>query len=347
MLPPTTRSIGRSGVEVTQLGFGGGALGPSRAQLAEDDAAAALEHAWACGVRFYDTAPFYGLGISEHRVGRFLGGRCGEPFVLSTKVGRLISPSRTARTASTRTAMGDVGTWDVRYDYSRDGVLRSVEDSIQRLGVSAIDLVLVHDLDLVHLAPRARMDAHTDDLLRSGWQALQELKQEGVVRGVGFGINTTGLVSHWLDLFDPDLFLVAGPYTLMEQGGLPELARCHERGVGVVVGQVFASGILATGPAPGARYWYREPTADESERARRLQEVCATFGVPLAAAAVQFPLGHPSVAAVIPGVKNPEEARSCVDAFGHDIPDALWAALRDEGLISAEAPTPGSGGSAG
>ncbi len=229
MKPSATREVGRTGVEVTQLGFGAGALKLPRSEYREEDGTAALDAAWAGGVRYYDTAPFYGRGISEQRLGRFLGGRCSgentENFVLSTKVGRLIRPARSVQRPSARTAMGDPATWEVHYDYSRDGVLRSIEDSIQRLGVSAVDLVLVHDLDLVHLGPQARMDAHTDDLLRSGWAALQDLKAQGVIGGVGFGINEIGLVSHWLDRFDPDLFLVAGPYTLMEQGGLAELDR--------------------------------------------------------------------------------------------------------------------------
>jgi D-threo-aldose 1-dehydrogenase len=334
-------TVGRTGVEVTRLGFGGGALGLSRARLAEEDAAGALQASWDAGVRYFDTAPFYGRGISEQRVGNFLGGRCDAGFVLSTKVGRLIRPVHAARTAPARTPMGDAATWEVRYDYSRDGILRSVEDSLQRLGISAIDLALVHDLDLVHVGPQARMDAHAADLLTSGWQALLDLKAQGVVRGIGFGINEPGLVAHWLDLFDPDLFLVAGPYTLMQQVGLPELDRAHERGAGVVIGQVFASGILASGPVPGARYNYREATADERDRAGRLQEVCESFGVPLAAAAVRFPLGHPAVAAVIPGVKSVGEAAACHAAFGHDIPSELWAALKEQGLLAADVPTPG------
>ncbi|HYH29600.1 MAG TPA: aldo/keto reductase [Pseudonocardia sp.] len=340
MKATATREVGRTGVEVTQLGFGGGALKFPRPEYSDDDAQAALEATWAGGVRYYDTAPFYGRGISEQRLGRFLGGRCDERFVVSTKVGRLIRPARAVQRPSARTAMGDPATWEVHYDYTRDGVLRSIEDSIQRMGVSAIDLVLVHDLDTVHLGPQARMDAHTDDLLRSGWAALQDLKAQGVIRGVGFGINEIGLVSHWLDRFDPDLFLVAGPYTLMEQGGLAELDRCAERGAGVVIGQPLASGILATGPAAGATYYYREAGGQERERARRLQEVCASFGVPLPAAAVQFPLGHPAVAAVIPGVKNAGEARSCLEAFGHDVPAELWTVLKDQGLVAPDVPTP-------
>jgi D-threo-aldose 1-dehydrogenase len=335
MKPTATRAVGQTGVEVTTLGFGGGALKFPRPEYSDDDAQAALEASWAGGVRYYDTAPFYGRGISEQRLGRFLGGKCDEEFVLSTKVGRLIRPARAVQRPAARTAMGDTGTWEVHHDYSRDGVLRSIEDSIQRLGVSAVDLVLVHDLDLIHLGPQARMDAHTDDLLRSGWAALQDLKAQGVIRGVGFGINRIGLVSHWLDRFDPDLFLVAGPYTLMEQGGSAELDRCADRGVGVVIGQVFASGILTTGPVAGATYDYREASAQELERARRLQEVCASFDVPLPAAAVQFPLRHPAVAAVIPGVKDAGEAQACLGSFGHDIPEQLWTALQDEGLVAA------------
>jgi D-threo-aldose 1-dehydrogenase len=343
MMPTVKRRVGRTAVEVTQLGFGSGPLRVPSAELPDADAPGALEAAWAGGVRYFDTAPFYGRGLSEHLLGGFLPARCGEGFVLSTKVGRLIRPVPAARRPAARTSIGDLDTWQVRYDYSRDGVLRSLEDSIQRLGVSAIDLVLVHDLDLGFHFPQARMDAHTDELMRTGWPALQELKAERVIGGVGFGINLTGLVSHWLDRFDPDLFLVAGPYTLMNQSALAELDRCAERGVGVIIGQVWGSGILATGPVPGARYYYADATADELDKARRMQQACESFGVPLAAAAVQFPLAHPVVAAVIPGSKNAAEVRACLDAFSRDIPDELWAALKDQQLIAADAPTPKSG----
>jgi D-threo-aldose 1-dehydrogenase len=338
MLATATRTVGRTGIEVTQLGFGGGALKDVRQPDA--DGAAALDTAWAGGVRYYDTAPFYGRGLSEHRLGGFLRGRHGQDFVLSSKVGRVLSPVPSARRPAGRTPVGDLDTWGIRYDYSRDGILRSIEDSIQRLGISAIDIAFVHDLDLVHLGPRARMRAHTDDLLRTGWPALCELKAEGVIRAIGFGINAIGLVGRWLDLFDPDVFLVAGPYTLMEQGGLVELDRCRERGIGVIIGQVFGSGILATGPTPGATYYYAEPGREELERAARLQRVCQSFEVPLASAALQFPLGHPSVAAVIPGVRDRQEARACLDAFAHPVPAELWSALVDQGLLAFSAPTP-------
>ena len=330
-----TRPIGRTDVLATTLGVGTGPL--RRPPIA--DAIASLETAWTAGVRYFDTAPWYGRGRAEHRLGRFLVEHCDEPFVLSTKVGRLLRPTAAARRAAGRTAIGDLDTWDVHHDYTRDGILRSVEDSVQRLGVSAIDVALVHDLDLLWVGPAERMRAHTAQLLVSGWSALQELKTQGVVRAIGFGINYAGLMDHWLDLFDPDVFLVAGPYTLMDQVELPALNRCHDRGVGIVIGQAYASGLLATGPVPGATYNYHPATPDALEKARRLQNVCSSFDVPLAAAALQFPLGHPAVATVIPGMAGIAEARAAIDAFNVKIPDGLWTALRDQGLIASDAPT--------
>lgn len=331
-----TRPVGRSEVEATTLGVGTGPL--RRPPIA--DAIASLETAWAAGVRYFDTAPWYGLGRAEHRLGRFLVEHCDEPFVLSTKVGRLLRPTASARRAAARTAIGDQDTWHVRHDYTRDGILRSVEDSVQRLGVSAIDVALVHDLDLLWVGPGERMQAHTVDLLTSGWSALQDLKDQGVVRAIGFGINYGGLVDHWLDLFDPDVFLVAGPYTLMDQGELPALNRCHERGIGVVIGQAYASGLLVRGPVSGATYNYHPATPAALEKARLLQEVCASFDVSLPAAALQFPLGHPAVATVIPGMAGVGEARVAIEAFNEKIPDELWATLCDRGLIHPDAPTP-------
>ena len=330
-----TRPIGRTDVLATTLGVGTGPL--RRPPIA--DAIASLETAWTAGVRYFDTAPWYGRGRAEHRLGRFLVEHCDEPFVLSTKVGRLLRPTAAARRAAGRTAIGDLDTWHVHHDYTRDGILRSVEDSVQRLGVSAIDVALVHDLDLLWVGPAERMRAHTAQLLVSGWSALQELKTQGVVRAIGFGINYAGLMDHWLDLFDPDVFLVAGPYTLMDQVELPALNRCHDRGVGIVIGQAYASGLLATGPVPGATYNYHPATPDALEKARRLQNVCSSFDVPLAAAALQFPLGHPAVATVIPGMAGIAEARAAIDAFNVKIPDGLWTALRDQGLIASDAPT--------
>lgn len=331
-----TRQIGSTGIEATTLGVGTGPL--RRPPIA--DALASLETAWAAGVRYFDTAPWYGRGRGEYRLGRFLVEHCDEPFVLSTKVGRLLRPTSAARKAASRTAIGDESTWHVRHDYTRDGILRSVEDSVQRMGVSAIDIALVHDLDALWVGPEERMRAHTADLLTSGWAALEELKGQGVVRAIGFGINYGGLVDHWLDLFEPDMFLVAGPYTLMDQGELEALNRCHERGVSVVIGQVYASGLLVTGPKEGATYNYHPAPPEALEKARRLQEVCNSFDVPLPAAALQFPLGHPAVATVIPGMAGVVEARAAVDAFRVQVPDALWAALRDQGLIRADAPIP-------
>lgn len=340
MDPTVRRKVGRTEVQVTQLGLGGGPFGFPINRISDEDAFAAADAAWNGGVRYFDTAPWYGRGMSEHRVGQFLRSRGSESYVLSSKVGRLLTaPSVPQRDPGG--AKGGPHDFNVRYDYTRDGILRSHEDSLQRLGLTSIDLAIVHDLDIGYLAPQARMDAHIDQLLTSGWETLEELRRDGVVKAIGFGINELELMPRWLDLFDPDFFLVAGPYTLMEQRSLhEELARCVDRGVGAIIGAVFGSGLLATGPTPGARYMYREASAEHLERAGRLQQVCASYDIPLAAAALQFPLGHPAVAAVIPGAQSAAEVETNLGHFRHDIPADLWDALKSEGLLDKEAPTP-------
>lgn len=336
MDPTALRTIGRTDVRVTQLGLGGGPF----ARTSDRDAFEAADAAWRGGVRYFDTAPWYGKGASEHRVGQYLRTHEGEAYVLSSKVGRVLTAPSVAQ-RKPGGARGGPADFNVRYDYSRDGILRSYEDSLQRLGLTSIDLAIVHDLDLGYLAPQQRMDAHIDQLLVSGWETLVELRRDGVVQAIGFGINEIGLMTRWLDLFEPDFFLVAGPYTLMEQGSLhTELARCVERGVGVIIGAVYSSGLLATGPVPGARYMYREPTPEQAAKAGRLQEVCGAYDVPLAAAALQFPLGHPAVAAVIPGARNAAEVEANLEHFRRDIPAEMWDALKSEGLVDKDAPTP-------
>jgi D-threo-aldose 1-dehydrogenase len=178
-------------------------------------------------------------------------------------------------------------------------------------------------------------------LITTGWRALADLRATGVIGGIGVGINPLGMIPRFLELFDPDFFLLAGPYTLMDQSPLDsELRACVERGVGIVIGAVFNSGILATGPVPGARYQYREPTPEQIDKVTRIEAVCKRHGVPIAAAALQFPLAHPAVAAVIPGPERPEHVRSNVDAVRHTIPAQLWQELKAEGLLRENAPTP-------
>jgi len=319
-----TRRLGRTPVQLTELGFGGATI----SSVSEAQASATLEAAWECGIRYFDSAPWYGRGLSELRVGRLLRERPREDFVVSTKVGRIL-----------RAPASGAGPFEVVFDYSADGIQRAYEDSLQRLGLIRIDLAIVHDLDFGYHAPKARWDAMLGQLLTSGWRALDDLRRAGVIGGIGVGINPVGMVPRFLELFDPDFFLVAGRYTLLEQTGFEELQACTERGVGIVIGAPFNSGLLATGPAPGARYDYGVPPADKLEATARLQAICERHGVPLVAAALQFVLAHPAVASVIPGPATPEQARANAQAMRHPIPAELWSALKDGGLVRADAPT--------
>ena len=228
--------------------------------------------------------------------------------------------------------------FDHVHDYSYDGIMRSYEQSHMRLGMNRIDLLLIHDLDFWFHTTEAKVSAHLSQLFTSGWRALDQLRSHRLVRGVGAGINELGMMPRFLDALDLDFFLVALRYTLMEQDVLEEeFPRCERAGVGIVVGGVFNSGIAATGPIPGAKYNYRDATPEEMERAARMKAVCAAHGVPLAAAALQFPLAHPIVASVIPGAINPDQVRQNVESFRRPIPASLWSDLKSEGLISGKA----------
>ena len=334
------RRLGRTSVEVGILGFGGATIGGIGAQVTEAQAQATLDAAWDAGLRYFDTAPWYGRGVSELRVGRLLREKPPDQFVISTKVGRILrSPANMAAFDGSPWHGG--GPFEVQFDYSYDGILRAYEDSLQRLGLARIHLAIVHDLDLGYHAPQARWDAMMAQLITGGWRALAELRSAGVIGGIGVGINSRGLIPRFLELFDLDFFLLAGRYTLMEQETLmDELPACVERGVGIVIGAVFGSGLLATGPVPGARYDYREPTPAQIEQVTRIKAICDRYGVPLAAAALQFPLAHPAVASVIPGPVSAAQVQSNVQAVHHPIPGNLWRDLKAAGLVREDAPTP-------
>jgi D-threo-aldose 1-dehydrogenase len=334
------RRLGRTDAWLTALGFGSAPLGDLYAPLSEVDAEAALQAAWDAGVRYFDTAPWYGRGLSEHRVGRFLRGQARREFVISTKVGRILRPSRQWRTFAPAPWAGGLP-FDVLFDYSYDGILRGYEDSLQRLGLTHVDIALVHDLDPGYHAP-AEMARYFAQLQTGGWRALDELRSADGLKAIGAGVNRLGLIPRLLDAFDIDVFLLAMPYTLLDQGALDaELPMCVEREVGVVIGAPFASGILATGPMAGSRYDYGSAPPDVMARAIGLQVICERHGVPLAAAALQFPIAHPAVTTVIPGAVAAREVRENVEHFRRPIPVALWEELKASGLLRPDAPTPG------
>jgi D-threo-aldose 1-dehydrogenase len=340
MDPLARRTLGRTGVELTHLGLGGAGLGDLFDVVDDSDAGATLRAAWDAGIRYYDTSPWYGRGQSEHRFGRALYRRPRADYVLSTKVGRLFRAFHDAEHFEHGFWRGGL-TFQHRFDYSYDGVMRSFEDSLQRLGIPRIDLLLIHDLDLSHHGTDARVTAYLTELHNGGSRALAELKRSGLIRGIGAGVNEAGMMPRFLDLMDIDFFLVAMPYTLLDTDVLDnEFPRCIARGVGFVIGAPFASGILATGAVPGARYRYADAPPDIMSKVKRIEAVCIRHKVPLAAAALQFPLGHPAVAAVIPGALLPEHVARNVAAFRHAIPAELWAELKHEGLLRPDAPTP-------
>ena len=340
MDPTATRPVGRSGVEVTQLGFGGASIGELNRIVPEADALAALERAWDSGVRYFDTAPWYGRGLSELRTGAGLRQRPRDEFVLSTKVGRWLRPTGAPERFDRSPWMGGLP-FEVVFDYSYDGIMRSVDQSRLRLGLDRFDLAIVHDLDLLYHAPESRWWTYMGQLSTSGWRALEQLRRDGLVRGIGAGINALGMIPRFLDLIPVDFFLVAMPYTLLRQDVLDEeFPRCERNGVAFVIGAVYQSGILASGPVEGAHHDYARPSDEAVEQVRRIQAVCDRHKVPLAAAALQFPLGHPSVASVIPGASGPGQVDLTLAAFRHDIPADLWAELKHEGLLRADAPVP-------
>ena len=270
MNPFELRELGKSGVRLTQLGFGSAPLGELFVRVDEPTAAATLKAAWDAGIRYYDTAPYYGRGLAEICSGRFLDTKPRSEFVLSTKVGRWFFPPAKPDQFQSEPWAGGLR-FDHVHDYSYDGIMRSYEQSQMRLGMNRIDLLLIHDLDFWFHLTEAKVSAHLNQLFTSGWRALDQLRSHGLVRGVGAGINELGMMPRFLDMIPLDFFLVALRYTLIEQDVLKEeFPYCQRVGVGVVVGGVFNSGITATGPTPGAKYNYRDATTEEMDRVARI-----------------------------------------------------------------------------
>lgn len=338
MEPTQRRVLGKSGVSITQLGFGGAGLGELFSRVDEATAAATLGAAWDAGIRYFDTAPYYGSGLSEIRTGRLLDNKPRGEFVVSTKVGRWFYPPTDPDNFRAPGWAGGLRFAHV-HDYSYDGIMRAYEQSQMRLGMNRIDLIVIHDLDFWFHKTEEKVSAYLAQLFTSGWRALEQLRSQGLVRGIGAGINEMGMMPRFLDMLDLDFFLVALRYTLLEQETLKaELPYCERRNVGVVIGGVYNSGILATGAVEGAKYNYANATPEIMQRVSKIEAVCKAHNVPLAAAAVQFPLGHKSVVAVIPGAIHPDQVRQNVANFRHPIPPELWSDLKAKGLLAEDAP---------
>lgn len=335
-----TRKVGKSSAVVTELGLGCAPIGNLFENLSEQACQSTFEAAWDAGIRFYDTAPYYGHGISEHRLGNFLRQKPRDEFVVSTKVGRVLTPTRDPANFD-GTPWAAPLPFDWRFDYSYDGIMRSYEDSLQRLGLPSVDMLLIHDLDFWFNQTEIKVNAYLSELFTSGFRALEELRSSGAIKAIGAGINEMGMMPRFLDLVDVDFFIVALPYTLLDQDVLDaEFPRCEEMGVGAVIGALFASGILATGPVAGAKYKYADAPPEILEKTRRIEAACQRHGTPLRAAAMQFPLAHPITAAIIPGALEPAHVQGNAELLAHPIPGALWTDLKQEGLLREDAPVP-------
>jgi D-threo-aldose 1-dehydrogenase len=324
------------GLTFTELGFGTAPLGNLYRSITDADADAILAAAWEGGVRYFDTAPLYGLGLSETRLNRFLRGKRRDDYVLSTKVGRLL---RVAEEHEGQGKWFEVPSRVGVYDYTYDGVMRSVEFSLERLGVARVDILYVHDLDVWTHGSAEVMEGYMRTFLESGHRALVELREQGVIRAFGAGINEEGPAEHLARHGDLDLFLLASRYTLLQQPALESfLPYCQSKGIGVVIGAPYNSGILATGARPGAWFSYAPASEEVLDRVRRIEAVCARHKVRLVDAAFRFPLRHPAVVSVIPGGQGVTEMASNLAAERAEVPDALWADLKAEGLLQENAP---------
>ena len=316
-----TRKIGATGLHVTTLGVGGAPLGNDVADHEEDLAISAVQRSYESGIKYFDTAPIYGLGRSERRIGRALAGIPREQFVISTKVGRLLEPCSEGSGSAEP---------EVVFDWTRDGVIRSIEESLQRLAMDRVDIALLH-------GPQDYYEA----AIGEAYPALADLRSQGVVTAIGAGMNDWETPARFAREGDFDCFLIAGRYTLLDQTALAELLPlCQEKGISVILGGPYNSGILASDLSPEATYQYAKAPDDILDRARRIGSVCKRYGVPLNAAALQFGLAHPAVASSIPGVRNSSEVDDNVRAASHPVPNALWEDLKRQGLLDQSAPVP-------
>ncbi|KRC64865.1 aldo/keto reductase [Aeromicrobium sp. Root236] len=316
----------RRGGSLTELGLGGSQLGNLFQESTDAESEAAVVAAWQAGIRYFDTAPHYGLGLSERRLGRALAGRPRDEFVISSKVGRLLVDS--PETADQQDDDGFVVPAATKrvFDFTRDGVLRSVESSLERLGLDRLDIAYLHD-----------PDDHWEEASTTGVDALVELRDQGVVGAIGAGMNQSAMLAEFVRRTDVDIMMVAGRYTLLDQSAADDLLpMAAERGVSVVAAGVYNSGILSTSSVPDvAHFDYRAAPAAILDRARQIQAVCDLHGVDLPSAAVQFPLRRPDIASVVLGIRTAAHATSSVERATAPIPEEFWTALTDQGLVRA------------
>lgn len=332
------RKLGRTGLEVTALGFGSAPLGDIYEVLDDATAIATVEAAAAGGVTLFDTAPLYGQGSAEHRVGTALRRQKPGSFVVSTKVGRILTPAPAGRVKTSRYVGGLE--FNVTNDYSYDAAMRSHEFSLHRLGLPKVDVLLIHDADAWTHGP-VEGPKRFAEAMGGAYKALEKLRSQGVIKGIGIGVNDPIYAARYLKEGDFDCLLLAGRYSLLEQPALAEvLPIAAARNLGVMLGGVFNSGILATGAIAGARYNYTPAPPEALDKVGRIERVCQSHGVALATAAMQFCLGHPAVSTLALGAVKPDEVRRNIAAMTTKVPDGLWRDLKAEKLLDAAAPVP-------
>ena len=328
MNPLEPRQIGTTNISVTALGLGGAPLGGLFTPVGAENAVATVRRGYELGIRFFDTAPLYGRGKSERFYGQALSEFDRDSFILSSKVGRVLDPNDNATEEDD--IYVELPPYDVVFDFSRDGVLRSIEESLERLCLDRLDIALIHD-----------PDDHWEQAISEAYPTLAELRSQGVVGAIGAGMNQWEMPARFAREGDFDCFLLAGRYTLLDHSGLVELLPlCEEKSISIILGGPYNSGVLASDLGPDTTYFYERTPLEVLETARRIKAVCDRHSIPLKAAALQFGLAHPAVAATIPGPRTPEEVSENVAMASFEIPSDLWAELKSEALIPDEAPTP-------
>jgi D-threo-aldose 1-dehydrogenase len=341
MSPIDFRRIGSTELSVTSLGFGSAPLGNRFRRLEEPHCQSLVDDAWERGIRLFDTAPMYGLGLAENRLGTALRRRPRAEYLVSSKVGRMLVP--TSRGSLDDPMWADAPPMRIVYDYSYSGTLRSIEDSLQRMLTDRLDIVLIHDCD--RYGHGENQPEVFEEAMSEAARALFQLRDEGVIGAVGIGVNEADVCVAAAERADFDVFLLAGRYTLIEQDSLDDLMPlCAKRGISLLLGGIFNSGILATGAVAGARHNYEAAGEEVTARIAAIETICSDYDVPIAAVAIQFVLAHPAVASVLLGASTIAQQAANVAAANTVVPEELWDSLRDNGYLRSDAPTPSQNG---
>jgi D-threo-aldose 1-dehydrogenase len=333
------RQLGKTAVKTSALGLGGAPIGGFRFALSDEQGAETVRAGYDAGLRYFDTSPYYGYGRSELLYGYALRSQPRDSFVLSTKVGRWMTPLREGEAVDGWRSGGLP--FKATFDYSRDGTLRSLEQSLLRLGMARIDVALIHDVDVWTHGSQAEADRRFKETMAGCYPALVELRRAGVIRAIGVGLNETAMGARFAREADIDCVMLAHRYTLLEQGALDELLPlCEKKGMSILLAAPLNTGILAIGAREGATYDYKPAPPAILDKVRRIEAVCRRHNVELAAAALQFPLAHPRLASIVAGATKPSEVRENVARMSAPIPRDLWQELKHEGLLAEAAPVP-------